>query len=412
MGGGLLQIVALGSQDQWLTAMPEITYFASKFKRHSNFAIEPIQQTVQGTIAFGSKLVSIVSRNGDLLGDTWFEITMTRGDDGVAAPNTGPAETYYPAEALFRDITLEIGGSKIDSLKSGYYRFYDNFYRTTNTEREAYKAMTDFVDNESAGTTKRFYVPVLFWYTRSPAHYIPLLSLQYHELRLVVELASAVKGIDTTKGLGLELWCDYVYLDVEERKRISSRPYESLIEQVSYVGDEGVTIDTASQKTQQIRLSFNHPTKMLMFSINHPTTYGLVTGDKEGDTAEILAPLASCRLLLNGHERAAPRHGAYFNKVVPYQSNKAKPDAGYYQISFGISPCAAPPSGQLNFSRVDSAVLALTFKAASKATKALVTNTDTETVDGCKHLSQFRIMSVNLNLLRIVSGMGGLAYSN
>ena len=137
------------------------------FKRHTNFAVESISQTFNGTVRYGSKVTAVISRNGDLLGDMWLEAVMTRG--------TGT--TFYPAEQLCKSITVELGGQQLDKLNATWYRVYDNLYRNNTSDRTAYKSMTDFVDGEIDGTTKRFFVPVLFWFCRSPGNYLPLIAL-------------------------------------------------------------------------------------------------------------------------------------------------------------------------------------------------------------------------------------------
>ena len=379
------------------------------FKRHTNFAIESIAQTFSGTVRYGSKVTAVISRNGDLLGDMWLEATMKRGASGT---------TFYPAEQLCKSITVELGGQQLDKLTNTWYRIYDNLYRNTATERDAYKQMVDFTDSEAATTVKRFFVPVLFWFCRSPGNYLPLIALQYHELRVTFEFEDVanIAGIDAASTLDATLWCDYIYLDQEERKKFASQPHEYLIEQIQFTGDENVSISTTA-RAQQIRLSFNHPTKLLAWVVASGTAsqYGRFTAGASGDIKEALAPIASAKLMLNGHDRADVRVGAYYNKVVPYQANKANPDAGIYFMSFALSPTQHAPSGSLNLSRIDSAVLALTFKEASAAGSASdIANCTTEntTITTANELTALRVFAVNYNVLRVMSGMGGLAYSN
>lgn len=379
------------------------------FKRHTNFAIESIAQSFSGTVRYGSKVTAVISRNGDLLGDMWLEAVMTRGSTGT---------TYLPGEQLVKSVELELGGQRLDRMTSTWYRLYDNLYRNNETDRKAYRSMVDFVDSDSAGTKKRMFIPILFWCCRSPGNYLPLIALQYHEVRVTFEFEEAanITGVDATAALEAELWCDYIYLDQEERKKFATQSHEYLIEQIGYTGDENVSIGI-TQKSQQIRLSFNHPTKLLAFCVSHPTVYGQVTGvaptNAGASTAEAAAPIASVKLMLNGHDRSAARVGAVYNKIVPYQANKASPDAGFYYMSFALSPTQHAPSGSLNFSRIDSAVLQLTFKAAPVLNTVLgnVKN-ENETLAACTNLSALRVMSVNYNILRIMSGMGGVAYSN
>ena len=233
-------------------------------------------------------------------------------------------------------------------------------------------------------------------------------NVQYHELRITFEFEDQANlaGIGTT-ALEATLWCDYVYLDQDERKKFAAQPHEYLIEQLQFTGDENVTIASTS-KAQQIRLSFNHPCKLLAWVIADPTKHGRFTGGFTGAKQEALAPLQSAKLMLNGHDRADTRVGAVFNKVVPYQANKALPDAGIYFMSFALSPCQHAPSGSLNLSRIDAAVLALQFKAASVAGNttatdniANVTAPETTTVTDATSLSALRIFAINYNVLRI-----------
>lgn len=231
--------------------------------------------------------------------------------------------------------------------------------------------------------------------------------MQYHELRITFEFEDQANlaAIGTT-ALEATLWCDYVYLDQDERKKFAAQPHEYLIEQIQFTGDENVTI-ASSSKAQQIRLSFNHPCKLLAWVIADPTKHGRFTGGFTGATQEALAPLQSAKLMLNGHDRADTRVGAVFNKVVPYQANKAQPDAGIYFMSFALSPCQHAPSGSLNLSRIDACVLALQFKAASVAGNttvpkniANVTLPETTTITDATSLSALRVFAVNYNVLR------------
>ena len=164
------------------------------FKRHTNFAVESISQTFSGAVKYNSRVTAVISRNGDLLGDCWLESVMTRASTGT---------TFYPAEALCKSITVELGGQQLDKITATWMRVYDNLYRNTNTDREAYKGMTDFVDGESTGTAKRFFTPLLFWFCRSPGNYLPLIALQHTAAR-----KSIVPGPQGS-GPGKTTWAPY-----------------------------------------------------------------------------------------------------------------------------------------------------------------------------------------------------------
>jgi hypothetical protein len=152
MAGGLSQLVAYGAQDVYLTGNPQITFFKTVYRRYTNFAVESIQQTINGSVGFGNKVSTQISRNGDLITDIVIEFVLE---------SVGP--TFYPAEQLLQDVELEIGGQRIDKHYNDWFRTYDSLFRM-NDDRINYRRMTDFTDEfdiDSYGTTKRFYVPLI-----------------------------------------------------------------------------------------------------------------------------------------------------------------------------------------------------------------------------------------------------------
>ena len=211
------------------------------------------------------------------------------------------------------------------------------------------------------------------------------------------------------------LYADYIYLDSDERRRYAQSAHEYLIEQVQFTGDENVDISSTTQKSQNIRLNFNHPVKYLAWVVAHKDRHGLFNTKEEGEDADQFAPLRTAKLLLNGHDRFSQRYGSYFNQVQPYQHWQSKPAAGIYAYSFALRPADQTlPSGSCNFSRIDNATLQLTFKQASMASNASITDPENTTIElsAANKLESIRIYAVNYNVLRVLSGMGGLAYSN
>lgn len=184
--------------------------------------------------------------------------------------------------------------------------------------------------------------------------------------------------------------------------------------------------------------NFNHPTKYLAWNFNNPTNYGqytalanipgacsgagtsaatVVTPDygNTGTYNEQLAVLDSAKIQLNGQDRFATRKGSYFNKVQPYQSIGGVTPAGVYLYSFALKPAGRQPSGTCNFSRIDNATLSLTYKTCSvdaTSPAAVLGNTETVTANTATLLTALNIYAKNYNVLRIMSGMGGLAYAN
>lgn len=142
--------------------------FKTIYRRHTNYAIESIEQTFNGTVGWGKKVSTTISRNGDLITDVFLEITLKK---------TGNANsTFYPAEALISDIELEIGGQRIDKHYADWFRVYDSLFRK-DAEADQYRRMTDFVDGEGPNTVKRFYLPLIFFFNRSPGLALPLIAL-------------------------------------------------------------------------------------------------------------------------------------------------------------------------------------------------------------------------------------------
>lgn len=160
-----MQLVAYGAQDVYLTGSPQITFFKTIYRRHTNFSVESIEQTFNGTVGWGRKISTTISRNGDLITDVILEVTLKKN-----------GATFYPAEALIQDIELEIGGQRIDKHYADWFRIYDSLFRK-NDEQNQYRRMTDFVDGEADGAVKRFYLPLIFFFNRSPGMALPLIAL-------------------------------------------------------------------------------------------------------------------------------------------------------------------------------------------------------------------------------------------
>lgn len=394
-GGGLMQLVAYGAQDIYLTGSPQITFFKTVYRRHTNFAVEAIEQTFNGSVGFGKKVSTTISRNGDLITDVILEITMKKTGD-----------TAWPAEAVIDSVELEIGGQRIDKHYADWFRVYDSLFRK-DEERAQYRRMTDFVDGESNGTVKRFYLPLVFYFNRAVGLSLPLIALQYHEVKLNINFAASVPGVASGEGdLGVQCYVDYVYLDTDERRRFAQNPHEYLIQQLQFTGDESVTLNSATTKSQNIRLNFNHPVKFLAWVVKGTKHghYSAVNPDTDyanvATYAEALAPLASAKLQLNGHDRFSERKGSYFNLVTPWQTLRTRAPAGVYLYSFSLKPDEHQPSGSCNFSRIDNATLSLTFKKASAASTLGNIQDENTTLTTGTNLSALKVFAENYNVFR------------
>jgi hypothetical protein len=379
MGGGLLQLVAYGAQDVYLTGNPQITFFKVVYRRHTNFSMESIEQTFNGAADFGRRVTCQISRNGDLIHRVYLQVDI---NGATWAANS------YAGLALVKSVELEIGGQRIDK-QYGDWMYIWNELTLPYGKLAGFKTMVGADAVTTTSTT--LYIPLEFWFCRNPGLALPLIALQYHEVKVNLEFETAANAAITAGSMGTcSLWVDYIFLDTDERRRFAQLSHEYLIEQLQFTGEE--TVSTGNNK---VKLNFNHPCKELVWVMQESAgKFGVYTDDgSDGDFARDGVNLTtSAKLQLNGHDRFTERAGKYFNLVQPYQHHENIPsNKGINVYSFALKPEEHQPSGTLNMSRIDSAVLNVT--AAASATK-------------------MRIYAVNYNVLRIMSGMGGLAYSN
>jgi len=423
MGGGLLQLVAYGAQDMYLTGNPQITFFKAVYRRHTNFAIEAIQQTFNGTPGYGQRVTCTVARNGDLIHRVYLSVDLSNA--------TADSLCKYFGLRLINYVEVEIGGQKIDKHYS-HWMYIWNELSLPKSKKAGYNDMVGAVGGApGTGLQKMLYIPLEFWFCRNVGLALPLISLQYHEvkLNLAFETAERCKGTSTvpSNGFGASLWVDYIFLDTDERRRFAQLSHEYLIEQLQFTGTESVQ----SKDNIKPKLNFNHPCKELIWFVNKTytnqdetnnnwmnytcssslngtdnkilssdTTVKAIT-DKLAASAKSASknPVANAKLVLNGNDRFAQRNGSYFNLVQTFQHHENVPaNAGINVYSFALKPEEHQPSGTLNMSRIDTAVLNLSMNA----------NGGFSSTSG----HSLSVYAVNYNVLRIMSGMGGIAYSN
>jgi len=403
-GTAVGQLVAYGAQDIYLTANPQVTFFKVIYRRYTNFAIEAIQVTFSGQTDFGKKANAIISRNGDLIWKMYLEIDLPT----LATSGGTAAWTHNIGLVIIQEVYIEIGGQKIDD-QYGNWMYIWNELTQTAEQYDNYQVM---IGNTPALTTPSasvagavLHVPLEFWFNRNIGLALPLIALQYHEVKLYVQFRPfsecyvSAAGTVTVPTLGnVYLWVDYIFLDSDERKQFAQIAHEYLIEQVQFTGQE-----TYSQVNVNQQLNFNHPCKAIYFAAqlasnvqsvgaagvlaNRWTDFTDGTTPYEGDNV-----LSQACLLINGGQRFAPRSGKYFNEVQPYQHFPRGPAVGIYVYSFAIKPAEHQPSGSINMSRIDKTTLQMTFTSSAAVNSYVYT--------------------VNTNVLRIINGMAGQAYSN
>ena len=281
-----MQLVAYGAQDIYLTGNPQITFFKVVYRRHTNFSMECIEQTIQGTPADSGSSTVTVSRNGDLIGRVY--VTLDTG--GI---NRG--------SRLISEVELEIGGQLIDRQYSEWMDIWAEL-TVPGAKRDPYKHMI-CDSNHPSGSDQgvgNIQVPLHFWFCRNPGCYLPLIALQYHEVKLKFTWgATADYGGSADDVSNSKVWVDYIYLDTDERRRFAQVSHEYLIEQIQRESNTG----SASMK-----LNFNHPVKELIWTDSAGTAYG------------------TARLTLNGHDRFADQQEEYFQIRQPYDYHTAVPN--------------------------------------------------------------------------------------
>jgi len=527
MGGGLMQLVAYGAQDIYLTGNPQITFFKTVYRRHTNFSMEAIRQTFDGTSGFGNKVTATIARNGDLIHRMYLEhdASFETYNTGADAIQASTIEHY--GHSLIKECEIEIGGQKIDKHYAMWNRVYSDltefnpsghFGSSISPTRSTasvtgsgtlYQLMTgngyglntgrwsgstnEFSGNSTDGATSadvngftyhkgdadpqkakivvnKIFLPLNFWFCRNPGLSLPLIALQYHEVKVIMTfetLANLVRGDFATGGetaftdsvveaidgaavgkftvtKNFDLYCDYIYLDTDERRRFAQVSHEYLIEQVQR---QEFTIKTSNDT---LNINLNHPVKEIIWTMRNVTT-GVEngrnqpfngTGTESGDTTS--APVSidamggNWQLKLNGQDRFKERTAKYFTNTQVWQHHTgyggvttSAPnatdlitdvaiDVGSNSIavySFALKPEEHQPSGTCNFSRIDSAQLvgtSLQVEGGALVVDAVESGDAgmTNIGDSAAANVELTLFAVNYNVLRIMSGMGGLAYSN
>lgn len=505
MAGGLMQLVAYGAQDIYLTGNPQITFFKVVYRRYTNFSVESIQQTFNGTPDFGNRVSATISRNGDLMHRVYLELTTPEilfQVDGssnniqltVQDNATNPTITdgmlrwvNWLGEFIINWAEVEIGGSRIDrhygewlhvwsqltvnaSQQAAYNRMVGQIPALTNNY--VYTSRNKIGQNSSIPSVN-LKIPLQFWFCRNPGLALPLIALQYHEVKINIEfqelkfLLIAAQPQDPYTNLAYtpvsfnwsnwhisncSLWVDYVYLDTDERRRFAQLSHEYLIEQLQYPGAENIV--SANNK---IRLNLNHPVKEIIWVTsknqdNLALQYWNYTDNYDTSPSFTFNPLGSelmqgiteylvdsmggslaigphpdvgsnctafAKIQLNGQDRFTERDGDYFNYVQTYDHHTRTPQVGVNVYSFALKPEEHQPSGTCNFSRIDNANLLLQVTTNTLYQGELTFMPEIFTVyenynspNAKPSSASVRIFATNYNILRIMSGMGGLAYSN
>jgi Large eukaryotic DNA virus major capsid protein/Major capsid protein N-terminus len=367
MGGGLMQLVAYGAQDVYLTGNPQITFWKVSYKRHTNFAMESIEQTFNGQADFGRRVTCTISRNGDLAYRTYLQVTLP--EISQALKNTSGGNVYarwldFPGEQLISQVEVEIGGQRIDRQYGDWMHIWNQLTMSTEQQRGYFKMIgnttqltfiTDPSFNDIDGPCDAnaprqvcaprnalpettLYVPLQFWFCRNPGLALPLIALQYHEVKInldirpIEECLWAMSSLNNSNAavkvtsaynqslVAASLYVDYVFLDTDERRRMAQNPHEYLIEQLQFTGDESV-----GSSSNKIKLNFNHPVKELIWvvqpdknvdycsSLESGTVLNRLLGAQPFNYTDAVDALPNAIMAFGSHDGVALTTGSYIS---------------------------------------------------------------------------------------------------
>ena len=305
-----MQLVAYGAQDVYLTGNPQITFFKVVYRRHTNFSIETLKQTFNSDADFGKKTSVVIARNGDLISRMYLMVKVPRLDqeqsNDSANNSTVVSWTSGFGNALIKSVSVEIGGQEIDKHYGEWLDIWHEL-NLTSEQKASYNNMVlngskNLLSTQKLGDELTLYVPLAFWFNRNPGLALPLIALQYHEVKITFDFEEANFLIRSNEGSitsvksklnggtatdlkmnSCDLLVDYIYLDTDERRRFAQVSHEYLIEQVQFTGNESIESGTSSVN---LDLNYNHPVKSLHWVIQDNTFTQVksvdIVGDKSG----------------------------------------------------------------------------------------------------------------------------------
>jgi len=412
LGGGLLQLVATGRQDIYLTGNPQTTFFKQVYRRHTNFSVESCRIDFDGSTDFGKVVAATIPRKGDLLNTLILEVTLPM----LPQSNMSTIDTSWVngiGHAMLEYISLEIGGKEVDR-QYGEWLHISSSLQVDASKRTGFNNMVGYQEAFEQGSQPgplKLYIPLRFWFCNNVGLSLPLIALQAHPVRIYVKLRSPNTlfyrdSLALTPNQALfpppnptsfVMWGDFIHLDTDERRRFSSSKHEYLVEQVQM---QRKTAVPAGASLANVTLDFNNPLKELIWVVQQDRM--LQTNEWFNYTNRQLVEqhvtlndqITTAILRLDGYDRFEVRDASYFRLVQPWQRHTVIPDDYIYLYSFSLAPEAAQPQGALNASRIDTIVLAVTMNPN-------ITRYD----------SGITVYATNYNVFRIAAGLGGILYT-
>ena len=463
MAGGTLSLTASrGVGQDVININPQITFFKKMYKRHTNFGIESIQQTIKTTINFGRNSEIAITKAGSLITDMHFEFTLppAAGDDGIDKDGTemnsqrvgtgiGCVDNFKGYArwvnavgfAIIDEIKLKFGSNIIDK-HTGLW--YDVWNELTDPNRKEWPLVGKYNDRDLIGTSQfdytRYYVPLKFYFNRNPGLAIPIFLLDENELKIEVSFKTLASLLNFGKNAAVgeaapviqsrdvsqfKFYANYVFLEQEEESRIQySLPSEYLVETLDI--KDNITSANVSN------LVFENPTKEFIWVFRHPDRiktgstslipYENIPGQDAINPNDIFNysragknsglgygtkdPFSQLTIQINNIDRFEQTDATFFRTMQPYKYHSNIPGGitkntkkqYIYVYSFALNPEEYQPSGSFNFSIGDDLV---SFNFIGPATAGLV-----------KGMGDYNLTIFSIRYEYIVFNFGRVTVSN
>jgi len=392
MSGGIVQLVATGAQDAWLTGKPEVSFFRSNYRRYTHYASSTERQVIQGAPIAGGISTIRIEKKGDLVN---YMYLTARDGNGALCPTVSWSNVIDKVE-------LMIGGQVIDTQDVVYSTQIEPVTGAQNFSQRLLLGNSGthvYSNNAISG----FY-PLKFFFNKDWSVSLPLVALQFHDVELRITWSSSLglgTGFDANAGatnynnLQYIAWANFTYLDQAERDFFANTPHDMLITQVQR------TIVLGSQTMQELALA--QPVKFLAFSTaNYGSSYGTAGGIQYGNNSATVKDWM-LKTQVNGTDVGEFRHlpafvdlPQYYNTPFGYLPNGV--NCGTAQvgiISYCLDTSKLQPTGTLNFSRLDTYRLVV---PPSITIGTLIKST--------------YLYAIGYNVLRIQNGLASVLYSN
>jgi hypothetical protein len=397
--------------------------------------MESIVQLIDGNINFGGNITIVVARNGDLLGNIIIDCYLPNPLDYITGTYDYVGYIQGIGNYLIKSVTVEIGGQQIDEHYGQWMDIWSEL-NLSGSQLAGYGTMVGKNYNEPAWKPydpsvepgSLIQVPLQFWFCRNPGLSIPLIALQFHEVKLKLSFQTFQKLVvavtngqyvpPTFNGMSpnlnannnFRIWNTYYFLDTTERRKFAQNPHEYLVEQVQSQAGNIISLT----QDNYIRINLNHPTKELIWVFNRNGTnaqendFSMGTNIIPNGTPAQFAPMFNFKLMINGTDRFKERKGEYFRLTQNYTHHTRVPGNYIYTYSFALRPEEHQPSGTCNFSRIDTSQLWFYLRNTSSSPG----NQDSTPLENYTELPEYNLYCPCYNVLRVMGGMAGLAYSN